>query len=96
MIGKDDIECTSRTAKGEQPLVTVEVRHSKSPATELRCRPAAAGKSLDKLSQFVTEKQPTSIALGWSEPVPGRELHSAEVQRFRGALFRQTTEAPAT
>jgi len=22
-----------------------------------------------------TEKQPTSIAIGWSEPVPGREFH---------------------
>ncbi len=30
---------------------------------------------------FVTEEQPTSIAIGGSEPVPGRELHD-EVQRL--------------
>jgi hypothetical protein len=31
-----------------------------------------AGKFLRKLCFFVTEKQPTSIAIWWSEPVSGR------------------------
>jgi hypothetical protein len=30
-----------------------------------------------------------SIATGWSEPVPGRELHLLESSAFHGALFRQ-------
>jgi hypothetical protein len=30
-----------------------------------------------------------SIATGWSEPVPGRELHPLESSAFHGALFRQ-------
>jgi hypothetical protein len=31
-----------------------------------------------------------SIATGWSEPVPGRELHPLKSSAFHGALFRQT------
>jgi hypothetical protein len=30
-----------------------------------------------------------SIATGWSEPVPGRELHPVKSSAFRGALLRQ-------
>jgi hypothetical protein len=30
-----------------------------------------------------------SIATGWSEPVPGRELHPLKSSAFHGALFRQ-------
>src|ERR1700730_15658356 len=30
-----------------------------------------------------------SIASGWSEPVPGRELHPLKSSAFHGALFRQ-------
>jgi hypothetical protein len=30
-----------------------------------------------------------SIATGWSEPVPGRELHPLESSAFHGALLRQ-------
>src|SRR5450756_522492 len=30
-----------------------------------------------------------SIATGWSEPVPGRELHPLKSSAFRGALLRQ-------
>src|SRR5262245_52592558 len=30
-----------------------------------------------------------SIATGWSEPVPGRELHPLNSSAFHGALFRQ-------
>ncbi len=32
-----------------------------------------------------------SIATGWSEPVPGRELHPLKSSAFHGALFRQQT-----
>jgi hypothetical protein len=38
----------------------------------------------------LTEKQPTSIPTGWSEPVFGRTLHPLKSSAFRGALFRQT------
>src|ERR1700721_1512532 len=30
-----------------------------------------------------------SIATGWNEPVPGRELHPLKSSAFHGALFRQ-------
>src|SRR5712664_4778727 len=33
-----------------------------------------------------------SIATGWSEPVPGRELHPLKSSAFHGALFRQLPE----
>ena len=32
-----------------------------------------------------------SVATGWSEPVPGRELHPLKSSAFHGALFRQST-----
>jgi len=32
-----------------------------------------------------------SIATGWSEPVPGRELHPLKSSAFHGALLRQLT-----
>jgi hypothetical protein len=32
-----------------------------------------------------------SIATGWSEPVPGRELHPLKSSAFHGALFRQVS-----
>ncbi len=32
-----------------------------------------------------------SIASGWSEPVPGRELHPLKSSAFHGALFHQLT-----
>src|SRR5205823_13475849 len=33
-----------------------------------------------------------SIATGWSEPVPGRELHPLKSSAFHGALLRQLTK----
>src|ERR1700751_6173471 len=33
-----------------------------------------------------------SIATGWSEPVPGRELHPLKSGAFHGALLRQIGE----
>ena len=34
-----------------------------------------------------------SIATGWSEPVPGRELHPLKSSAFHGALLQQLPEA---
>src|SRR5215470_15687964 len=36
-----------------------------------------------------------SIATGWSEPVPGWELHPLKSSAFHGALLRQVTRRPA-
>jgi hypothetical protein len=36
---------------------------------------------------FVTEKQPTSIAIGWNEPVSGRELHRWSSAPFTAQYF---------
>jgi hypothetical protein len=41
----------------------------------IRRYPAARRELPYKTVLFRTEKQPTSIAIGWSAPVPGRELH---------------------
>jgi hypothetical protein len=35
-----------------------------------------------------------SIVTGWSEPVPGRELHPLKSSAFHGALFRQLKRCP--
>jgi hypothetical protein len=35
-----------------------------------------------------------SIATGWSEPVPGRELHPLKSSAFPGALLRQLHPLP--
>ena len=34
-----------------------------------------------------------SLSAGWSEPVPGRELHPLESSAFHGALFRQLSRS---
>ena len=39
---------------------------------------------------------PVSIATGWSEPVPGRELHPLKSSAFHGALLRQLTTRTLT
>ncbi|MGA7551583.1 MAG: hypothetical protein WBW24_22625, partial [Candidatus Sulfotelmatobacter sp.] len=45
---------------------------------------------------FITEKQPTSIAIGWSDPVCGREFHPLKSSAVHGALFHElsTLEEP--
>ena len=43
-----------------------------------------------KTGLFVTEKQPTSIAIGRGEPVPGGSCIRAEVQRLFAALCYDT------
>ena len=59
----------------------------------LTLRPA---RSRSRLATLYTESSDSfvasaaaSIATGWSEPVPGRELHPLMSSAFHGALFRQ-------
>jgi hypothetical protein len=49
---------------------------------------SSTGASSHILISFVASAA-ASIAAGWSEPVPGRELHPLESSAFHGALFRQ-------
>ena len=44
--------------------------------------------SIESSDSFVASAA-VSIATGWSEPVPGRELHPLKSSAFHGALFRQ-------
>jgi predicted HAD superfamily Cof-like phosphohydrolase len=62
--------------------------------TPLALRPA---RSRSRQATLYTESSDSSvasaaasIATGWSEPVPGRELHPLESSAFHGALFRQS------
>jgi hypothetical protein len=48
--------------------------------------------SSDSFDSFVASAA-ASIANGWSEPVPGRELHPLESSAFHGALFRPLSDA---
>ena len=59
----------------------------------LTLRPACSRSRLATLSiessdSFVASTI-VSIATGWSEPVPGRELHPLKSSTFHGALFHQ-------
>jgi hypothetical protein len=38
---------------------------------------------------FVASAAASIASTGWSEPVPGRELHPLESSAFHGALLRQ-------
>src|SRR5271157_5236625 len=55
-----------------------------------RSRSRHATLSTESSDRFVASAD-ASIATGWSEPVPGRELHPLKSNAFRGALFRQLT-----
>src|SRR6266496_3259328 len=46
--------------------------------------------SIESSDSFVASAA-VSFATGWSEPVPGRELHPLKSSAFHGALFRQFT-----
>ena len=48
--------------------------------------------SIESSDSFVASAA-VSIATGWNEPVPGRELHPLKSSAFHGALFRQLTSA---
>ena len=59
----------------------------------LTLRPARSRSRLATLSIESSDSSvasaAASIATGWSEPVPGRELHPLESSAFHGALLRQ-------
>ena len=46
--------------------------------------------SIESSDSFVASAA-ASIATGWSEPVPGRELHPLKSSAFHGARFHQLT-----
>jgi hypothetical protein len=62
--------------------------HTQTPSTELVPPCCPQWKFRENLL-FVTEKQPTLIAIGWSEPVCGWEFHSSKSSAFHCALLRQ-------
>src|SRR5215813_1253195 len=53
-----------------------------------RSRSRLATLSIESSDSFVASAA-VSIATGWNEPVPGRELHPLKSSAFHGALFRQ-------
>src|SRR5215467_6602004 len=53
-----------------------------------RSRSRLATLSIESSDSFVASAI-VSIATGWSEPVPGRELHPLKPSAFHGALLRQ-------
>src|SRR5262249_32406190 len=53
-----------------------------------RSRSRLATLSIESSDSFVTSTA-ASIATGWSEPVPGRELHPLKSSAFHGAQFQQ-------
>src|SRR5215813_3981554 len=53
-----------------------------------RSRSRLATLSIESSDSFVAYAA-VSIATGWNEPVPGRELHPLKSSAFHGALFRQ-------
>jgi hypothetical protein len=57
-----------------------------------RC-PAARREILETVL-FVTEKQATSIANGWSAPVPVRELHPLKSSAFHSGMQRLFSTYP--
>ena len=63
--------------------------------TPLRLRPARSRSRQATLyaesSDSFVASAAVSIATGWNEPVPGRELHPLKSSAFHGALLRQLT-----
>ena len=53
-----------------------------------RSRSRLATLSIESSDSFVASAA-VSIATGWSEPVPGRELHPLKSSAFHGALYQQ-------
>src|SRR5215470_192833 len=60
-----------------------------------RSRSRLATLSIESSDSFVASAA-VSIATGWNEPVPGRELHPLKSSAFHGALCRQSTEIDTT
>src|SRR5580692_2642438 len=99
MIIQEAESCPCASASKEIPCVDLPYN---SPApnprrrrfrSSLTLRPARSRSRLATLytessDRFVTSAA-ASIATGWSEPVPGRELHPLKSSAFHGALLRQ-------
>jgi hypothetical protein len=66
------------------------VRTSPPPHTTRPARSPSrhATLSIESSDSFVASAA-ASIATGWSEPVPGRDLHPLKSSAFHGALYRQ-------
>jgi len=66
----------------------------------LTLRPARSPSRLATLyiesSDSFVASTAASIATGWSEPVPGRELHPLKSSAFHGALLRQQSQGYAS
>src|SRR5206468_7534243 len=66
----------------------------------LTLRPARSPSRLATLyiesSDSFVASTAASIATGWSEPVPGRELHPLKSSAFHGALLHQQPQKPRT
>jgi hypothetical protein len=60
-----------------------------------RSRSRLATLSIESSDSFVASAA-ASIATGWSEPVPGRELHPLKSSAFHGALFHQLRPSAKT
>ena len=60
-----------------------------------RSRSRLATLSIESSDSFVASTA-VSIATGWSEPVPGRELYPLKSSAFHGALFRQLFDFVST
>src|SRR5215831_17457352 len=58
------------------------------PLWPARSRSRLATLSIESSDSLVASAA-VSIATGWNEPVPGRELHPLKSSAFHGALFRQ-------
>src|SRR5215831_11355198 len=56
-----------------------------------RSRSRLATLSIESSASFVASTA-VSIATGWSEPVPGRELHPLKSSALHGALYRQLAQ----
>jgi hypothetical protein len=85
---KTEILRTCPVPREHPQSVSARGVYAQPPATE-RALPGWSQEIPRKLGYFVTEKQPTSIAIGWSEPVCGRELHPLKASDFEGALSGQ-------
>src|ERR1700722_6704293 len=61
-----------------------------SPARQWGLVPLGCGRREIQTGFVVIEKQPTSIAIGWSEQVCGRGLHPPKSNAFHGRTFSST------
>ena len=61
----------------------------------VRSRSRLATLFIESSDRFVASAA-VSIATGWNEPVPGRELHPLKSSAFHGALLRQRFLQPPT